>query len=38
MKVTNLRTNHFENPIGYQLSPLSLSWKVEEAKKHRWRR
>lgn len=32
MKVTNLRTNHFENPIGYQLSPLSLSWKVEEAK------
>lgn len=32
MKVTNLRTNHFENPIGYQISPLSLSWKVENAK------
>lgn len=32
MKVINLRTNHFENPVGYQISPLSLSWSVEEAK------
>ncbi len=32
MKVTGLRTNHFENPIGYVLSPLCFSWKVEEAK------
>lgn len=32
MKITGLRTNHFENPIGYAISPLSLSWRVEEAK------
>lgn len=32
MQITNLRTNHFENPVGFQISPLSLSWTVEEAK------
>ncbi len=32
MKITGLRTSHFENPIGYAVSPLSFSWKVEEAK------
>ena len=31
MQITNLRTNHFENPVGFQISPLSLSWITEEA-------
>lgn len=35
MKIVKLRANHFENPIGCDLSDLSLSWVVEdtEAKK-----
>lgn len=32
MRIGNLRTNHFENPIGYRILPLSLSWKTEEAR------
>lgn len=32
MKITNLRTNHLENPIGYQMDTISLSWTVEEAR------
>lgn len=32
MRIRNLKTNHFKNPIGYQISSLSLSWKVEAAK------
>ena len=30
MQITNLRTNHFENPVGFQVSPLSLSWITED--------
>lgn len=29
MKITNLRVNHLENPLGYQIVPLSFSWIVE---------
>lgn len=32
MLIINLRTNHFENPIGYNVSPLTFSWNVEEAR------
>lgn len=32
MKITKLRTNHIENPIGYALGTPSLSWIVSEAK------
>lgn len=32
MQITNLRTNHLKNPIGFYISPLSLSWNVEGAK------
>lgn len=32
MQITNLRTNHFENPVGFQVSPLSLSWITEDTK------
>ncbi len=31
MKIEKLRTNHLENPIGYRLDRLSLSWVVTEA-------
>lgn len=31
MRITRLRTNHLENPIGYAMSSVSLSWTVEEA-------
>lgn len=31
MKITNLKVNHIETPIGYAISPLSFSWKVEDA-------
>lgn len=30
MKIVRLRTNHFKNPIGYDISDLSLSWVVED--------
>ena len=30
MKITTLKANHFENPIGFDLDDLSLSWIVEE--------
>lgn len=26
-----MRANHVETPLGYELSDLTLSWKVEEA-------
>ena len=32
MLIINLRTNHFENPVGYNISPLTFSWNVEEAR------
>ena len=32
MLIINLRTNHFENPVGYNVSPLTFSWNVEEAR------
>ena len=31
MRVAKLRTNHFENPIGYTLDGLSLSWVTEDS-------
>lgn len=31
MKITNLKVNHIETPIGYAISTLSFSWKVEDA-------
>lgn len=31
MKIKHLRVNHLENPIGYDFSYLTLSWKVKEA-------
>lgn len=41
MKLTELRVNHIKTPLGFQITPLSLSWKVTEAgetKKQRWAR
>lgn len=36
MKITHLRTNHIENPLGYDLSEVTLTYRVEEASgKHR---
>ncbi|GFP74530.1 alpha-L-rhamnosidase [Clostridium fungisolvens] len=32
MKIVRLRANHFENPIGYDISDLNLSWVVEDTK------
>lgn len=31
MKLTNLRVNHIKTPLGFQVSPLSFSWQVEDA-------
>lgn len=31
MKLTQLRVNHVETPMGFQTVPLSFSWKVEKA-------
>lgn len=31
MKIKKMRTNHFINPIGYNISNLSLSWVVESS-------
>ncbi|MDE7284550.1 MAG: alpha-L-rhamnosidase N-terminal domain-containing protein, partial [Lachnospiraceae bacterium] len=31
MRIEHLRVNHLENPIGYDFSYLTLSWKVKEA-------
>ncbi|MDE5598541.1 MAG: alfa-L-rhamnosidase RamA, partial [Lachnospiraceae bacterium] len=30
MRIEHLRVNHLENPIGYDFSYLTLSWKVSE--------
>ncbi len=30
MKIVRLRANHFENPLGFDLKDLSLSWAVED--------
>ena len=30
MQITRLRTNHLENPLGFSLAPLSLTWQVED--------
>lgn len=32
MKISKLRTNHIENPIGYELGQPTVSWIVSEAK------
>ena len=29
MKIRRLRANHYKNPMGYDLSDLSLSWVAE---------
>jgi len=34
MKITKLRTNHMKNPLGFELSRLSLSWITESAESH----
>ena len=31
MKLTELKVNHVTAPLGFQTSPLSFSWKVDEA-------
>ncbi len=31
MKIRQLRVNNIEHPLGFQVEPLSFSWKVEEA-------
>ena len=31
MKISQLRVNNIEHPLGYQVEPLSFSWKVEES-------
>lgn len=33
MLIRNLRANHLENPIGYALTPLTLSWTAESSGK-----
>lgn len=41
MRVTNLRVNHVETPLGFQVNPLSFSWLAEddgEAKKQQFAR
>ncbi|MDE7186203.1 MAG: glycoside hydrolase family 78 protein [Lachnospiraceae bacterium] len=41
MKLKELRVNHIETPMGFQVTPLSFSWKVTEAgeaKKQKWAR
>ena len=40
MKITNLRANHFDRPLGCDLTGLSLSWVPEsdKAKSARWSR
>lgn len=35
MKITELKVNHIEKPMGYAISPLSFSWKVDEANQAR---
>lgn len=30
MQITRLRTNHLENPLGFDLCPLTLSWVTEQ--------
>lgn len=31
MRISQLRVNNVEHPLGFQVEPLSFSWKVEEA-------
>ena len=31
MRISQLRVNNVEHPLGFQVDPLSFSWKVEEA-------
>ena len=32
MKIVGLKTNYRQNPLGIQLSGITFSWKVKEAK------
>ncbi|NLB68993.1 MAG: family 78 glycoside hydrolase catalytic domain [Lentisphaerae bacterium] len=32
MKIRKLRTNHFTNPVGFSIEPLTLSWVVDSEK------
>ena len=34
MKLTDLRVNHVEEPLGFQLKPVSFSWVVTESGKN----
>lgn len=38
MRITELKANHLNAPMGYQISPLSFSWKVTDCggKKQEW--
>lgn len=39
MKITQMRVNHVEKPLGFQITPASFSWKVQEngtAKKQKY--
>lgn len=41
MKLVELKVNHVDAPLGFQITPLSFSWKIEdagEAKKQKWTR
>lgn len=41
MRLTDLRVNHLETPLGFQIRPLSFSWKVVDIgaeKRQRWAR
>ncbi|HBA96726.1 MAG TPA: alfa-L-rhamnosidase RamA, partial [Lachnospiraceae bacterium] len=41
MKLTELKVNHISAPLGFKITPLSFSWKVEDAgkaKKQKWAR
>ena len=41
MKITDLRVNNVAEPLGFQVTPLSLSWRVTEshdAKRQEWAR
>jgi len=29
MRITAMKTSHVENPLGYELAPMSFSWKVD---------
>lgn len=32
MRISQLRVNNVEHPLGFQVDPLSFSWKLEECR------